>query len=136
MLDISRHSGEDRPVHLSEIARRNKLSKGYLEQLVVSLKNAQLIRSFSGRSGGYRLVKPAEQITLLEIFEATVGPINVVECVSHPEECLRSDYCECRILWELLNRRITQVLADYSLKDLSEKEGMRRMLGELQEYKA
>ena len=136
MLDISRHSGDDKPVHLSEIARRNKLSRGYLEQLVISLKNARLIRGFSGRSGGYLLRKPPEQITLLEIFEATTGPINLVECVRHPEECLRSEYCECRILWELLTHRITRVLADYSLKDLSEKDGIRRMLGELQECKA
>jgi len=135
MLDISRHAKDDKPIHLSEIARRNKLSKGYLEQLVVSLKNARLIRSFSGRSGGYRLVKPPEQITLLEIFEATIGPINLVECVGHPEECIRSDFCECRILWELLNFRITNVLADYSLKDLSDKGGIQRMMGELQEHR-
>lgn len=135
MLDISRHTKDDKPIHLSEIARRNNLSKGYLEQLVVSLKNAQLIRSFSGRSGGYRLVKPPEQITLLEIFQAIMGPINLVECVGHPEECIRSDFCECRILWELLHLRITNVLADYSLRDLTDKEGIRRMLEELQDHK-
>lgn len=133
MLDISRHARDDKPVHLREIARRNKLSKGYLEQLVVSLRNAHLLRSFSGRGGGYRLVKPAEQISLLEIFEATIGPINVVECVAHPEQCMRSEYCECRILWELLNERILYLLADYSLKDLSNEGGIRRMLGELKD---
>ncbi|MEW6442619.1 MAG: Rrf2 family transcriptional regulator [bacterium] len=136
MLDLSRHSGDGKPVHLSEIARREKLSKGYLEQLVVSLKNASLIRSTSGRTGGYRLGRPAEQITLLEIYEATSGPINLVECVGHPEECMRSENCECRILWELLNQRITQVLADYSLKDLCDKSGVRRMLQELEQGRA
>jgi Rrf2 family cysteine metabolism transcriptional repressor len=131
MLDISRNAKNDKPVQLREIAQRNKLSKGYLEQLVVSLKNAQLIRSFSGRSGGYRLFKSPEQISLLEIFEATIGPMNVVECVAHPEECMRSEYCECRILWELLNRKIVELLADYSLKDLSNEGGIQRMLEEL-----
>ena len=131
MLDISRHAKDDKPVQLREIAQRNKLSKGYLEQLVVSLKNAQLIRSFSGRSGGYRLFKSPEQISVLEIFEATIGPMNVVECVVHPEECMRSEYCECRILWQLLNRKIVDLLADYSLKDLSNEGGIRRMLDEL-----
>jgi Rrf2 family protein len=135
MLDISRYAKDCTPVQLSEIARRNKLSKGYLEQLVVSLKNAQLIRGFSGRSGGYRLAKPPEQITLLEIFQSTMGPINLVECVMNPEDCMRSDDCECRTLWELLNHRITKVLADYTLKDLSDKQGIRRMAKELQAYK-
>jgi len=80
MLDISRYSKQGEPVHLREIATRNNLSKGYLEQLVVSLKNAQLIRSFSGRGGGYLLVRPPEQITILEIVEATIGQINIVDC--------------------------------------------------------
>jgi Rrf2 family protein len=135
MLDISRHTQYEKPIQLGEIARRNNLSKGYLEQLVVSLKNARLIRSFSGRSGGYRLVKPPEQITLLEIFEAISGPINLVECVGNPQECLRSDFCECRVLWELIHLRITHVLAEYSLQDLTEKEGIQRMRNELREHR-
>ena len=127
MLDISRYSFHGEPVHLREIATRNNLSKGYLEQLVVSLKNAQLIRSFSGRGGGYLLVKSPEQISVLEIIEATIGPINVVDCVSHPEECINADFCECRTLWETLNHNITDVLERYSLKDLSERGGINKL---------
>ncbi len=135
MLDIARHAQDDKPVHLRQIALRNNLSKGYLEQLVVSLKNARLIRSFSGRDGGYRLAKSPERITLLEIFEATIGPINLVECVNHPEECMNSECCECRLLWELLNHRITNVLADYSLRDLADKDGMQRLTEQLEQHK-
>ena len=134
-MDICRHAGEDKPVHLREIATRNNLSKGYLEQLVVSLKNAQLIRSFSGRSGGYRLGKPAEEISILEIIEAIIGPINVVECVQRPEECMMADLCECRSLWRLLNHRIVEVLSEYSLQDLCEKQGLKRMSQALKRYK-
>lgn len=135
MLDICRHAEEDKPVHLREIATRNRLSKGYLEQLVVSLKNAQLIRSFSGRSGGYRLGKAPEEISVLEIIEAIIGPINVVECVQRPEECLMADVCDCRALWRLLNHRIVEVLSEYSLKDLCEKQGMKRISQALKQYK-
>jgi len=136
MLDVSRNSKDGTPVHLSEIASRNRLSKGYLEQLVVSLKNAGLLRGISGRSGGYRLAKAPEEITLLEIFESTIGPINLVECVKNPAECLQADDCECRVLWDLLNHRITKVLADYTLKDLSGKKGSRRMMQELAAHRS
>ena len=135
MLDICRHAGEEKPVHLREIATRNNLSKGYLEQLVVSLKNAQLNRSFSGRSGGYRLGRLPENISILEIIEAIIGPINVVECVQRPEECLMADLCECRSLWRLLNHRIVDVLSEYSLKDLCEKQGMKKISQALKQYK-
>lgn len=131
MLDVSRHGLDGRPVHLREIALRNHLSKGYLEQLVVSLKNARLLRSTGGRSGGYRLAKPADKTTILEIFEATIGPIQLVECVQDPESCMRSASCPCRILWLLLSRRIQALLASYSLKDLAERSGVERMMEEL-----
>ncbi|MGW8181056.1 MAG: RrF2 family transcriptional regulator, partial [bacterium] len=113
MLDICSHSKEGKPVHLQEIANRNNLSKGYLEQLVLALKNAQLLKSTSGRNGGYQLIRAPERISLLDVVEAVIGPINLVECVGYPEECLRSDGCECRVLWELINCRITAVLGDY-----------------------
>lgn len=130
MMDIARYSKEGNPVHLRDIATRNNLSKGYLEQLVGSLRNAQLLRSFSGRGGGYMLVRPPEQVSLLEIIEATIGPINVVDCVAHPEECMNAEYCECRSLWDLLNGRITGLLGGFSLEDLSERGGIRRITKE------
>jgi len=133
MLDISRYSQQGNPVHLREIAIRNNLSKSYLEQLVVSLKNSQLLRSFSGRSGGYLLSRPPEQISLLEIIEATIGPINIVDCVSHPEECLSAEYCECRVVWDILNRRITDLLGEFSLNDLSKRGGIKRAYRRLYE---
>jgi len=135
MLDICRHSEDDKLVHLREIADRNNLSKGYLEQLAVPLKNAQLIRGFSGRTGGYRLGRPPEGISILEIIEAIIGPINVVECIQRPDECLMLDLCECRSLWRLLNYRIVDVLSEYSLKDLCEKEGQKRIKQALKQYK-
>ena len=127
MLDIFKHSSPGRPVHLREIADRNNLSKGYLEQLVVSLKNAELLRSFSGRGGGYLLARSPEEISLLQVFEATIGPIKIVDCVSRRKDCINTENCECRVLWKLLNYRITHVLADYSLKDLVDGDGVRRM---------
>lgn len=136
MLDVTRHCVDGRPVHLREIALRNRLSKGYLEQLVVSLKNAGLLRSTGGRSGGYRLAKPADKTTILEIFEATIGPIQLVECVQDPESCMRSEACPCRILWLLLSRRIQALLASYSLKDLAERSGVERMMEEVRAIKA
>ena len=127
MLDISRYSQSGEPVHLREVATRNNLSKGYLEQLVVSLKNAQLLRGFSGRGGGYLLFRPPEQISLLEIIEATIGPISIVDCIGHPDECMNSDFCECRVLWDILNGNITKTLSEYSLKDLSERGGIHKI---------
>ena len=52
------------------------------------------------------------------IIEASIGPICVVECVEEPESCDRADFCECRIVYALINQRIAQVLEEFTLEDL------------------
>jgi Rrf2 family protein len=119
MLDIARFGSEESPVSLSTVAERGDISRGYLEQLALGLRNANLLKAVAGRYGGYRLARPASEITLGRIIEAAIGPINLVECVANPDDCLRSEGCECRQLYALINRRITEVLDEYTLADLA-----------------
>jgi Rrf2 family protein len=118
MLDIARHGGETRPVSLGEVAERTDISRGYLEQVAISLRSARLIRGVPGRQGGYRLPVSPKEITICQVVEALIGPISVVDCVQDPATCPRSDYCECRIVYRLINERIADVLKSYSLADL------------------
>jgi Rrf2 family protein len=120
MLDIARNGADGKPVSLAAVSARTDISRGYLEQLALALRNARLLKGVSGRYGGYRLTRPANEITLSRVIEAAIGPINVVDCVDSPEECLRSDMCECRTVYQLINRRITEVLDDYTLADLNQ----------------
>jgi Rrf2 family protein len=72
----------------------------------------------SGRHGGYRLARPAEKISVGEIIEATIGPVCIVECLDDPESCLKTDTCECRLVYSLINQRIAEVLRSFTLADL------------------
>jgi Rrf2 family protein len=119
MLDIARSGGEERPVSLAAVAERTDISRGYLEQLAQALRNARLLKGISGRYGGYRLTRPVPEITLGQIIEAAIGPINVVDCVDDPTDCPRADLCECRVVYQLINDRIAGVLDEYTLADLA-----------------
>jgi len=105
-------------VSLNEVAGEANVSRRYLEQLVIGLKNGALIRGKSGKGGGYALAKPAEEIKIRQIIESAIGPINIVECVLQPEMCLKSEFCECRSLYGLINKKITSVLDGIVLADL------------------
>ena len=118
MLDIARHDVDGSPVSLPSVSERTGISHGYLEQLAPALRAARLVKSVAGRHGGYRLVGPASKITLRQIIEASIGPVCVVECVEEPESCMRADFCECRIVYALINQRIAQVLDDFTIEDL------------------
>ena len=87
----------------------------------MGLKRRGLIRGVSGRSGGYLLARPADEINVGEIIEAAIGPINIVECVRHPEECLKADVCECRWLYGKINDGIQSVLQGLTLEELAQR---------------
>jgi len=122
MIEIARWPGKDL-VSVGHIAEHTHLSKGYLDQLAVALKTSSLVRSTRGRGGGHQLARPAEDISVGHIIEAAIGPINVVGCVRQPETCLKSDYCECRWVYERINDAIVNVLNDMSLAELADMSG-------------
>ncbi|MFH1177349.1 MAG: Rrf2 family transcriptional regulator, partial [Acidobacteriota bacterium] len=84
MVAIGRNSGEGKPTSMTEVAARTRISRGYLEQLALFLRNAALLKGVCGRKGGYFLARPPEDITLAEIVEAAMGPINLSDCISSP----------------------------------------------------
>ena len=123
MVVMARHeSGGSVLIRLNEVADEAKVSRRYLEQLVIGLKNGALIRGKTGKGGGYSLARPADQIRLREIFESAIGRINIVDCVMQPEICLKSDFCECRSLYALINSKITSVLDSLVLADLTDND--------------
>jgi Rrf2 family protein len=131
MIEFARRADGGHPTSLEKIANATQISRRYLEQLVIVLKGAALLRSVSGRKGGYCLAKAADQIRIGEIFEAAIGPINVVDCVRIPGTCLRAEWCECRLVYLLINERIREVLNEYSLADLSDTNSLRHMCRKL-----
>ena len=125
MLDVARHGGLDAPVSLASVSERTGISHGYLEQVALALRSARLVRGVAGRHGGYKLSAPPEKITIRQIIEATLGPVCVVDCVDEPEACPRADYCECRIVYAMINLRIGEVLEEFTLADLADPSWMK-----------
>ena len=125
MLDVARHGGLESPVSLASVSERTGISHGYLEQVALALRSARLVRGVAGRHGGYKLSSPPNEITLRQIIEATIGPVCVVDCIDEPEACTRADYCECRVVYALINLRIGEVLEEFTLADLADPSWMR-----------
>jgi len=122
MMVVARESGDGKPVSLGLVAERTAISRRYLEQVAISLKNAGLLRAVSGKNGGHLLAKPMGEISLGEIVEAAIGPINIVQCVCEPDDCMRSEGCECRRLYVLINQQIKDAFNSYTLSDLAERK--------------
>ena len=120
MVDLARRFTEG-PIPLAEIAKRQDLSAKYLEQLIILLKGAGLIRSSRGRRGGYMLARKPDQISVGEIVEALEGKLALVDCVSEPELCYRSPECPTRGIWVKMTGALKKELFSLSLRDVLQK---------------
>ncbi len=119
LLDIAQHSDKD-PVLLKDIAKREGISKQYLEHLILSLKVAGLVRSIRGIRGGFLIAKPPSQIKLAEVIQILEGSITLVECVDNGKGCTSKDICVTRDLWCEIRSAMAQVLRSRTLQDLME----------------
>jgi Rrf2 family protein len=129
MSYLADYARPDQPVKLRSVAESQNLSLRYLEQLVVHLKGAGLVKSKSGKLGGYYLAREAKDITVGQVVEAAVGPIRVMECLDPEDNCRFKNVCAARRMWGLVSVRISDVLYEYTVADMSEKN-MRDQLGE------
>lgn len=127
MVAIARDGTPEQAVSLGKVAANTMISRRYLEQLAIGLKRSGLIHGVAGRKGGYLLARDPEEITVGEIVEATIGPINIVDCVRRPEGCVKADLCECRAVYERINSGIRDVLHGLTLSELAHVDGSKGM---------
>ena len=121
MVQLGRHYGRG-PASLAEIAAEEDLPRAYLEQLVMSLREAGLVTSTRGARGGYQLARPPEETPIVEVLRALEGPIAPMVCASDDPEhgllCDRTSSCTVNLLWVRIRDAITGALASMTLADL------------------
>lgn len=121
MIEIARELEKENLVQLKKIAKITTLSQNYLEQLAMPLKKEGILKGIPGKMGGYQLAKPVHQIKISDILAAVDGPVSVTDCVNHPEICMNNSFCESRSIWVILSGSITELLQNFTLKDLVDK---------------
>ena len=117
ILQIAEGYGGE-PVPISAISESQEISGKYLEQVVGTLRKADLISSRKGVKGGYTLVNAPGDTTLWQIISALDSHTSLVECVQEPGLCDRSDNCLTRSIWTLLSARMEEFWASFTLADL------------------
>jgi len=82
IVELARHTSTT-AIALRDLGERLDISEKYLWHVARLLASAELIRAERGAHGGYRLARPPDAITLLEIVEALEGPCQLVPAVEH-----------------------------------------------------
>ena len=96
LLSLALRQDEGGPTSVRDIAERTGLPQPYLEQILLALKGAGLVRSKRGVGGGYVLARPPDEIRLAEILSAVDGPITLGEigdCITTAPATTRASVC-------------------------------------------
>ncbi|EFI42446.1 MULTISPECIES: Rrf2 family transcriptional regulator [Peptoniphilus] len=107
------------PTPINDIAKEEKLSEAYLEQLFTLLKKKNLVKSIRGAAGGYELAKSPSEIKIGEILNALEGDI-ALSCSSMniKPECRNVETCPTREILEKLQIKLEEVLDSMTLADM------------------
>ena len=109
----------DGPHAARDIAAETQLPLPAVSKLLKSLAREGLLTSSRGAKGGYRLARPAEQITVPEMIAALEGrPLGFTECAQHPGACPQEAACHVRTPWQQISRAVQGALARITLADL------------------
>jgi Rrf2 family protein len=123
MVDLATWETESGLIQIKEIAEREQIPSKFLEQILLSLKNAGLLHSKMGVGGGYYLARPASTISLGHIVRVLDGPLAPIRCVSQMayESCGCPDEAACGLRLVMLDVRnaIAEILDNTSLADVA-----------------
>ncbi|MCS7007823.1 MAG: Rrf2 family transcriptional regulator [Thermoleophilia bacterium] len=113
------------PLKLEEIARRTAVPPSVLEQVMPTLRTAGLVRSERGPTGGYRLNKEPDEITLERVVRLFQGALAPIACATrhHPEPCPMTVGCTLREVWEGVRDATIALLGGITFAELAERAG-------------
>src|SRR5687768_14177279 len=117
-------------MQIKEISQREQISSKFLEQILLTLKNAGLLHSKMGVGGGYYLGRGAGDITLGQIFRVLDGPVAPIKCVSQMAYescgCPEEETCGLRLVMGDVRNAIADILDNTSLADVMKRQNIAR----------
>jgi len=123
MIDLASQDEPTAVTQIKDIAARQQIPVKFLEQILLTLKNAGLLRSRAGVGGGYYLAKTPDEITLGQVVRVLDGPLAPIPCVSQMayERCVCDDEATCGLRLAMLDVRnaIAGILDETTLADVS-----------------
>jgi Rrf2 family iron-sulfur cluster assembly transcriptional regulator len=122
MLDLAIHDKAG-SVTLADISQCQGISLSYLEQLFAKLRKSGLVKGVRGPGGGYRLARPANEISIAEIISAVDESVDVTRCAGDGN-CQDGEKCLTHELWTDLSKRLYDFLDNITLAQFVDRPGI------------
>lgn len=124
IVDLALKEHGDTPCRLATIAASQKIDLAYLEQIFNALKNAELVKSYRGPNGGYKLASSPENIKIIDIIRAVNEPIDMTRCKTEGSCMGEQGGARCRThkLWSGLTKNIEDFLGSQTVASIIDEE--------------
>ena len=106
------------PVTREQISDAQEIPAAFLENILLELKRAGIVRSLRGQQGGFRLARPAAEITLAEVLRALDGPLASVRGQRPEAVAYTGSATALRDVWIAVRASLRTVLEETTLADV------------------
>lgn len=101
-----------------EICTAQDITPAFLTKILQPLIKEGIVGSQRGVGGGFYLIKPPEEITLLDVVKAEEGPLYLNHCIAQEGICDKDVFCPIHGAWKEIRSELMQTLAKYTFADL------------------
>jgi Rrf2 family protein len=119
MLELALNENGEEGIFQKDIAENQNVSIKYLDQIIAALKAAGLIANVGGKKSGYKLNRPAKDISVYDIYTAFEEELVIIDCLLHGGHCPNKQKCVMRDYWSGLNQTIRSSMESMSIKELA-----------------
>lgn len=105
----------DGAVHVKDIAKNQEVPEYFLVKVFSRLVRSGLIRSIRGNKGGFKLARPAKEISVYDIITAVEGPVELNDCII----CKNSKKCKVKPVWTEAKSKMVGVLEAHKIADIT-----------------
>ena len=121
VLELALNADIEGGTFQKEIAESQDVSVKYLDHIIASLKKAGLINNIGGKKSGYILSKPANEITVYDVYSAFEDDLAIIDCLVSDGECPRGAMCVMKDYWCELNDTIRNNMQEMNMQLMAEK---------------
>jgi FeS assembly SUF system regulator len=107
-----------RQMTAAALAAEARLPRATVAKVLKALAHAGVVAGARGAAGGYRLARPAMEISVAEVVAAIDGAIGLTQCTTHTPSCERSEFCPTRTPWQRINHAVGAALSAVRLAEM------------------
>jgi Rrf2 family protein len=103
-----------------DIAREQMIPREFIPKILNDLSKANIVSSFRGPHGGYKLAKAPDQITLSDVIECIEGKISITKCANSEHDCERGKDCKIGPHWRAIQNNFQKAMTSVKFSDIVE----------------